>query len=98
MAGLLHPHRGSHCCTATAVNIMLGVFHVLLPCFRQGGGQVIEPVPSMVELWQAEDAELMLPAQVQNDRKWKLGSSSSTKTDSDQSTGEHSQEQKAKSN
>ncbi|XP_075469237.1 transmembrane protein 131-like isoform X6 [Ascaphus truei] len=77
MAGLLHPHRGSHCCTATAVNIMLGVFHVLLPCFRQGGGQVIEPVPSMVELWQAEDAELMLPAQ----------------TDSDQSTGEHSQEQ-----
>ncbi|XP_075054643.1 transmembrane protein 131-like isoform X2 [Mixophyes fleayi] len=77
MAGLLLPHRGSHCCAATAVNIMLGVFHVLLPCFRQGGGQVIEPVPSMVELWQAEDAELMLP----------------TQTDSDQNTEEHLQEQ-----
>uniref|UniRef100_A0A8C5QC89 Transmembrane 131 like n=1 Tax=Leptobrachium leishanense TaxID=445787 RepID=A0A8C5QC89_9ANUR len=78
MAGLLHPlHRGSRCRTATAVNLMLGVFHVLLPCFRQGGGQVIEPVPSMVELWQAEDAELMLP----------------TQTDSDQNSGEHSQEQ-----
>ncbi|KAM4708001.1 transmembrane protein 131-like [Discoglossus pictus] len=77
MAGLLYPHRGSHCCTATAVNIMLGVFHVLLPCFRQGGGQVIEPVPSMVKLWQAEEGELMLP----------------TQSDSDQSTGEHAQEQ-----
>ncbi|KAM5193392.1 transmembrane protein 131-like isoform 2-T2 [Mantella aurantiaca] len=76
MAGLLLPHRGSRCCTATAVNLMLGVFHVLLPCFRQGGGQVIEPVPSMVELWQAEDAELMLSSQ----------------TDSSQNTGEHLQE------
>ncbi|XP_075716450.1 transmembrane protein 131-like [Rhinoderma darwinii] len=77
MAGLLLPHRGSRCWSATAVNIMLGVLHVMLPCFRQGGGQVIEPVPSMVELWQAEDAELMLP----------------TQTDSDQHTGEHLQEQ-----
>ncbi|XP_063314608.1 transmembrane protein 131-like [Pelobates fuscus] len=78
MAGLLHPHRGSHCCTATAVNLLLGVFHVLLPCFRQGGGQVIEPVPSMVELWQAEDAELMLPTQTDS---------------SGQNAGEHAQEQ-----
>ncbi|KAM4807690.1 transmembrane protein 131-like [Rhinophrynus dorsalis] len=79
MAGLLYPTKGSHCCTATAVNIMLGVFHVLLPCFRQGGGQalVIEPVPRMVELWQAEDTEVMLPNQ----------------SDADQYTGEHSQEQ-----
>ncbi|XP_077333193.1 transmembrane protein 131-like isoform X2 [Lithobates pipiens] len=77
MAGLLLPHRGSRCCTATAVNLMLGVFHVLLPCFRQGGGQVIEPVPSMVELWQAEDAELMLSSQ----------------TDSSQNAGDHLQEQ-----
>lgn len=29
---------------------------------------VIEPVPSMVELWQAEDAELMLPTQV----RWRI--------------------------
>ncbi|XP_063812730.1 transmembrane protein 131-like [Pseudophryne corroboree] len=78
MVVLLLPHGGGHCCAATAVNIMLGVFHVLLPCFRQGGGQVIEPVPSMVELWQAEDAELMLP----------------TQTDSDQNTEEHLQQQK----
>ncbi|XP_044156214.1 transmembrane protein 131-like isoform X1 [Bufo gargarizans] len=77
MAGLLLPHRGSRCCSATAVNILLGLLHVLLPCFRQGGGQVIEPVPSMVELWQAEDTELLLP----------------TQTDSDQHTGEHLEEQ-----
>ncbi|XP_068135006.1 transmembrane protein 131-like isoform X2 [Hyperolius riggenbachi] len=76
MAGLLLPRGGSHCCAATAVNLMLGVFHVLLPCFRQGGGQVIEPVPSKVELWQAEDTDLMLPSQ----------------TDSSQNTGEHLQE------
>ncbi|XP_053559728.1 transmembrane protein 131-like [Bombina bombina] len=73
MAGLLYPH----CCTATAVNIMLGVFHVLLPCLRQGGGQVIEPVPSMVELWQAEEGELMLP----------------TQEETEHSTGEHPKEQ-----
>ncbi|XP_056418474.1 transmembrane protein 131-like isoform X2 [Hyla sarda] len=77
MAGLLLPHRGSRCWSATAVNVLLGLLHVWLPCFRQGGGQVIEPVPSMVELWQAEDAELLLP----------------TQTDSDQHTGEHMQEQ-----
>ncbi|OCT99691.1 transmembrane protein 131-like isoform X2 [Xenopus laevis] len=77
MAGLLYPLRASECSTATTVNILLGVFHVLLPCFRQGGGQVIEPVPSMVELWQAEEAELMLHSQ----------------TDSDQNPGENPQEQ-----
>ncbi|XP_073501340.1 transmembrane protein 131-like isoform X1 [Phyllobates terribilis] len=77
MAGPLLPHRGNRCCSATAVNVMLGLLHVLLPCFRQGGGQVIEPVPSMVELWQAEDAELMLPNQA----------------DSDQYTGDDLQEQ-----
>ncbi|CAN2388776.1 Transmembrane protein 131-like [Pristimantis euphronides] len=75
MAGLLL--RGGRCWSATAVNVILGLLQVLLPCFRQGGGQVIEPVPSMVELWQAEDAELILPIQA----------------DSDQHTGEHLQEQ-----
>ncbi|KAM9330446.1 transmembrane protein 131-like [Gastrophryne carolinensis] len=75
MAGLLLPSRGGHCCTA--VNLLLGLFHVLLPCFRQGGGQVIEPVPSMVELWQAEESELLLPPQ----------------TESSQNTEQHLQEQ-----
>eukprot|EP00079_Xenopus_tropicalis_P009470 XP_002933525.1 PREDICTED: transmembrane protein 131-like isoform X3 [Xenopus tropicalis] len=77
MAGLLYPLRASECSTATTVNILLGVFHVLLPCFRQGGGQVIEPIPSMVELWQAEEAELILHSQ----------------TDSDQNPGENPEEQ-----
>ncbi|OCT96996.1 transmembrane protein 131-like [Xenopus laevis] len=77
MAGLLYPLGASECSTATTVNILLGVFHVLLPCFRQGEGQVIEPIPSMVELWQAEEAELMLHSQM----------------DSDQNSGENPQEQ-----
>nr|XP_033796796.1 transmembrane protein 131-like isoform X2 [Geotrypetes seraphini] len=60
------PPPGSRCHPpAAAFNLMLGVLHVLLPCFRQGGaqGQVIDPMPSVVELWQAEEGEPMLPTQ-----------------------------------
>ncbi|KAB0359085.1 hypothetical protein FD754_003241 [Muntiacus muntjak] len=66
MAGPRRPQPGCHRRTAAAVNLLLGVFHVLLPCGRPGGaqGQAIEPMPNVVELWQAEEGELLLPTQV----------------------------------
>uniref|UniRef100_A0A8V0YHX6 Transmembrane 131 like n=1 Tax=Gallus gallus TaxID=9031 RepID=A0A8V0YHX6_CHICK len=66
MAGLCYPQQGGYCRAAAAMNLLLGVFHVLLPCFRPGEaqGQAIEPIPGVVELWQAEEGELLLPAQV----------------------------------
>ncbi|KAF4801228.1 hypothetical protein TURU_036837 [Turdus rufiventris] len=66
MAGLRFPHHGGYCRATAAMNLLLGVFHVLLPFFRPGEaqGQAIEPIPGVVELWQAEEGELLLPAQV----------------------------------
>uniref|UniRef100_A0A8C3IQB9 Transmembrane protein 131-like n=1 Tax=Chrysemys picta bellii TaxID=8478 RepID=A0A8C3IQB9_CHRPI len=65
MAGLRYPQQGSYCRAATAMNLLLGVFQVLLPCFRPGEaqGQAIDPIPSVVELWQAEEGELLMPTQ-----------------------------------
>ncbi|KAM9143744.1 transmembrane protein 131-like isoform 4-T4 [Pangshura tecta] len=79
MAGLRYPQQGSYCRAATAMNLLLGVFQVLLPCFRPGEaqGQAIDPVPSVVELWQAEDGELLMP----------------TQADSEEDVEEHPQEQ-----
>uniref|UniRef100_A0A8D1G5P7 Transmembrane protein 131-like n=1 Tax=Sus scrofa TaxID=9823 RepID=A0A8D1G5P7_PIG len=79
MAGLRRPQPGCYCRTAAAVNLLLGVFQVLLPCCRPGGaqGQAIEPLPNVVELWQAEEGELLLP----------------TQGDSEEDMEEHSQEQ-----
>ncbi|XP_066488686.1 transmembrane protein 131-like isoform X3 [Tiliqua scincoides] len=67
MAGLRYPQQGSYCRTATAMNLLLGVFQVLLPCFRPGEaqGQAIDPIPNVVELWQAEEGELLMPAQAE---------------------------------
>ncbi|XP_042663538.1 transmembrane protein 131-like isoform X3 [Tyto alba] len=79
MAGLRYPQQGGYCRGAAAMNLLLGVFHVLLPCFRPGEaqGQAIEPIPGVVELWQAEEGELLLPAQA----------------DSEEDVEEHPQEQ-----
>ncbi|XP_060034909.1 transmembrane protein 131-like isoform X3 [Erinaceus europaeus] len=65
MAGPRRPQPGCYSRTAAAVNLLLGVFQVLLPCCRPGGaqGQAIEPLPNVVELWQAEEGELLLPTQ-----------------------------------
>lgn len=39
MAGLCCPQQGGYCRAAAAMNLLLGVFHVLLPCFRPGEAQ-----------------------------------------------------------
>ncbi|XP_069641618.1 transmembrane protein 131-like isoform X1 [Haliaeetus albicilla] len=69
MAGLRYPQQSGYCRAAAAMNLLLGVFHVLLPCFRPGEaqGQAIEPIPGVVELWQAEEGELLLPAQADSE-------------------------------
>ncbi|KAM7168622.1 transmembrane protein 131-like isoform 2-T2 [Macrochelys suwanniensis] len=69
MAGLRYPQQGSYCRAATAMNLLLGVFQVLLPCFRPGEaqGQAIDPIPSVVELWQAEEGELLMPTQADSE-------------------------------
>ncbi|XP_032915442.1 transmembrane protein 131-like isoform X9 [Catharus ustulatus] len=79
MVGLRFPHHGGYCRAAAAMNLLLGVFHVLLPFFRPGEaqGQAIEPIPGVVELWQAEEGELLMPAQA----------------DSEEDVEEHPQEQ-----
>ncbi|XP_056346720.1 transmembrane protein 131-like isoform X3 [Oenanthe melanoleuca] len=79
MAGLRFPHHGGYCRAAAAMNLLLGVFHVLLPFFRPGEaqGRAIEPIPGVVELWQAEEGELLMPAQA----------------DSEEDVEEHPQEQ-----
>ncbi|XP_075806487.1 transmembrane protein 131-like isoform X1 [Microtus pennsylvanicus] len=65
MAGLRRPQPGAYRRTAAAANLLLGVFQVLLSCCRPGGaqGQAIEPLPNVVELWQADEGELLLPTQ-----------------------------------
>ncbi|XP_037353148.1 transmembrane protein 131-like isoform X2 [Talpa occidentalis] len=79
MAGPRRPQPGGYRRHAAAVNLLLGVFQVLLPCCRPGGaqGQAIEPLPNVVELWQAEEGELLLP----------------TQGDSEEDVDEHSPEQ-----
>uniref|UniRef100_A0A5F8HL06 Transmembrane protein 131-like n=1 Tax=Monodelphis domestica TaxID=13616 RepID=A0A5F8HL06_MONDO len=80
MARLPCPHPGAYCRAATAANLLLGLVQLLWPCCRPGGaqGQVIEPLPNVVELWQAEEGELLLP----------------TQADSEEDLEEHSQEQR----
>ncbi|XP_042324327.1 transmembrane protein 131-like isoform X5 [Sceloporus undulatus] len=69
MAGLRGPSQSSYCRAATAFNLLLGVFQVLLPCCRPGEaqGQAIDPIPNVVELWQAEEGELLMPAQAESE-------------------------------
>ncbi|XP_020637024.3 transmembrane protein 131-like isoform X1 [Pogona vitticeps] len=69
MAGLRYPSQSSYCRAATAMNLLFGVFQVLLPCFRPGEahGQAMDPIPNVVELWQAEEGELLMPAQAESE-------------------------------
>uniref|UniRef100_A0A8C6VMT7 Transmembrane 131 like n=1 Tax=Naja naja TaxID=35670 RepID=A0A8C6VMT7_NAJNA len=69
MAGLRYPSQSSYCRVATAMNLLLGVFQVLLPGCRLGGaqGQAIDPIPNVVELWQAEEGELLMPAKAESE-------------------------------
>ncbi|KAJ8385187.1 hypothetical protein AAFF_G00192380 [Aldrovandia affinis] len=69
MAGLGDIQQGSHCHRKTWINLLLGVLHLLLPCVRQGGAQLqaLAQMSSVVEVWQAEEADLIFPTQAEEE-------------------------------
>ncbi|XP_029364736.1 transmembrane protein 131-like isoform X1 [Echeneis naucrates] len=72
MAGLQDFHQGSHCHRKTWINILLGILQLLLPCFHHGGAQLqalSQMSTSVVEVWQAEDADPLVPLQVEKERR-----------------------------
>ncbi|XP_072320165.1 transmembrane protein 131-like isoform X2 [Eucyclogobius newberryi] len=72
MAGPQDAQQGSHCHRKTWINILLGILQLLLPCVQHGGAQLqalSQISTSVVEVWQPEDAEPLIPLQVENDRR-----------------------------
>ncbi|KAM9314140.1 LOW QUALITY PROTEIN: transmembrane protein 131-like [Pholidichthys leucotaenia] len=72
MAGLQDFHQGSHCHRKTWINILLGILQLLLPCVQHGGAQLqalSQMSTSVVEVWQPEDAEPLVPLQVEKERR-----------------------------
>ncbi|XP_047433847.1 transmembrane protein 131-like isoform X2 [Mugil cephalus] len=72
MAGLQDFHQGSHCHRKTWINILLGILQLLLPCVQRGGAQLqalSQMSTSVVEVWQPEDADPLVPLQVEKERR-----------------------------
>ncbi|XP_029985600.1 transmembrane protein 131-like isoform X2 [Sphaeramia orbicularis] len=72
MAGLQDFQQGSHCHRKTWINILLGILQLLLPCVQHGGAQLqalSQMSTSVVEVWQPEDADPLVPLQVEKDRR-----------------------------
>ncbi|XP_023149320.2 transmembrane protein 131-like isoform X3 [Amphiprion ocellaris] len=72
MAGLQDFHQGSHCHRKTWINILLGILQLLLPCVQHGGAQLqalSQMSTSVVEVWQPEDADPLVPLQVEKERR-----------------------------
>ncbi|XP_056442409.1 transmembrane protein 131-like isoform X4 [Gadus chalcogrammus] len=72
MAGLRDVQKGSHCHRKTWINLLLRVLQLLLPCLQHGGAQLQalrQMSTSVVEVWQPEDGEPMVPVQVEEERR-----------------------------
>ncbi|XP_068445189.1 transmembrane protein 131-like isoform X1 [Clinocottus analis] len=72
MAGLQDFQPGSHCHRKTWINILLGILQLLLPCVQHGGAQLqalSQMSTSVVEVWQAEDADPLVHLQVEKERR-----------------------------
>lgn len=70
MAGPQDFQQGSHCHRKTWINLLLGILQLLLPCVQHGGAQLqalSQISTSVVEVWQPEDAEPLVPLQVEKD-------------------------------
>ncbi|XP_031718899.1 transmembrane protein 131-like isoform X3 [Anarrhichthys ocellatus] len=68
MAGL----QDFHCHRKTWINILLGILQLLLPCVQHGGAQLqalSQMSTSVVEVWQAEDADPLVQLQVEKERR-----------------------------
>ncbi|KAJ8269521.1 hypothetical protein COCON_G00121280 [Conger conger] len=70
MAGLRDVQQGSHRHRKTWINLLLGILHLLLPCVRQGRAQLhaLAQMSSVVEVWQAEEADVIFPTQSEEER------------------------------
>uniref|UniRef100_A0AAZ3S0P4 Transmembrane protein 131-like n=1 Tax=Oncorhynchus tshawytscha TaxID=74940 RepID=A0AAZ3S0P4_ONCTS len=66
MAGVREFQQGSRCHRTTWINVILGILPLLLPCVQHGGAQLqaLSQMSSVVEVWQAEDADPVVPTQV----------------------------------
>ncbi|XP_030273959.1 transmembrane protein 131-like isoform X1 [Sparus aurata] len=72
MAGLQDFQQGSHCHRKTWINILLGILQLLLPYVQHGGAQLqalSQMSASVVEVWQPEDADPLVPLQVEKERR-----------------------------
>ncbi|KAJ8382693.1 hypothetical protein SKAU_G00034710 [Synaphobranchus kaupii] len=71
MAGLRDIQQGSRCHRKTWINLILGILHLLLPCVRQGRAQLqaLAQMSSVVEVWQAEETDLIFPTQSEEERR-----------------------------
>ncbi|XP_071770565.1 transmembrane protein 131-like [Centroberyx gerrardi] len=72
MAGLRDFQQGSHCHRKTWINILLGILQLLLPCVQHGGAQLqalSQMSTSVVEVWQPEEADPLVPVQVEKERR-----------------------------
>ncbi|XP_060912178.1 transmembrane protein 131-like isoform X1 [Labrus mixtus] len=72
MAGLQDFQQGSHCHRKTWINILLGILQLLLPCVQHGGAQLqalSQMSTSVVEVWQPEDADPLVPLQIEKERR-----------------------------
>ncbi|XP_077575728.1 transmembrane protein 131-like isoform X1 [Stigmatopora nigra] len=68
MAGPQDFQQGSYCHRKTWLNVLLGILHLILPYVQHGGAQrqALSQIPtSVVEVWQAEDADPLAPLQVE---------------------------------
>ncbi|KAM6971875.1 transmembrane protein 131-like [Aplochiton taeniatus] len=72
MAGQRDFQQGSHCHRKTWINILLGILQLLLPCMQHGEAQLqaLSQIPtSVVEVWQPEDADPLVPIQGEEERR-----------------------------
>ncbi|KAM9449921.1 transmembrane protein 131-like isoform 3-T3 [Clarias gariepinus] len=55
---------------ASGINVLFGVLHILLRFLQRGDAQLtaLSHMSSVVEVWQAEDADLLLPSQAAEER------------------------------
>nr|XP_057922112.1 transmembrane protein 131-like isoform X2 [Doryrhamphus excisus] len=67
MAGPQDFQQGSYCHRKTWINVLLGILQLLLPCVQHGGAQrqaLSQMSTSVVEVWQPEDADTLVPLQL----------------------------------
>ncbi|XP_030643763.1 transmembrane protein 131-like [Chanos chanos] len=69
MAGQRELQQGSHCHRKTWINVLLGILQILLSRVQHGGAQfqVLTQEPSVVEVWQGEDVDFIVPPQAEEE-------------------------------